>query len=274
MTRQFRRYVRVVIGVPGEEGRAIEGLRIGFEVIKQDGQALNTAKIKIWGASDDTVALASRRDASVQLIAGYGGVGGLLFLGTITRVISTRADAERILEIESGDGQAAAGKPAALTLGGGTSLKDTLGPLAGIAQIGLDLAGIDANAPLQAPRGVSLSGPALGQVNRIAKLNKLDWTIEDNVLRLFKRGEASTLPALLVTPNTGLIGAPKPGTAGRIELRMLASSEVRLRRIIRLESRDVTGWFLVRRVKHTGDSGWASEYYSDIEATPIKARTP
>lgn len=270
MTRQFKRVVRVIVGAPGKEGRIIEGLRISFEVIKQDGFALNSAKIKIYNATDDTIAVASTRDAAIQLIAGYREQVGLIFLGTVTRVTASRDGSDRIVEIESADGFANLGKPAALTIKGGSSLKDSFGPLAGIAGQALDLAGINPDEQLQAPRGVTLAGPVYGQINRIARLNRLDWTIEDDRIVVVRRGESTRLPALLITPNTGLIGSPKPGEARRVELRMLLNPEARLRRIIQLEARDINGWFLTRRIKHLGDSGFASDYYTELEASIIR----
>lgn len=272
MTTQLIRSTRAIIGAPGEDGAEIDGLRINFEVVKQDGQTLNTAKIRIYNPAPTTIALATRKEASIQLYAGYGGAAGLIFLGTITRCVARLEGVDRIMEIESGDGQAGKAASVSTTLGGQSTLKEALGPLGDLAGAALDFAGVDADAPLAAPRGLTLSGPVYGAVNRIARLNRLDWTIEDGRIVLTKRGEATTLPALLVSPATGLIGSPSPSSEGGLELRMLLNPEARLRRIIRLESREYTGWYLLRRLKHFGDSGWATEYYTEVEASEIKPR--
>lgn len=273
MTTQFKRVVRVIVGPPGQEGRVIEGLRISFEVIKADGFAINSAKVKIYNASDDTIAVMSTRDASIQVFAGYREQVGLIFLGTVTRVTASRQGADRVIEVESADGFANIGKPAALTIKGGASLKDAFGPLAGIAGQALDFAGVNPDEAIPAPRGVTLSGPVYGQINRIARLNRLDWTVEDDRIVIVRRGESTQLPALVITPDTGLIGSPKPGEARRVEVKMLLNPGARLRRIIQLESRDISGWFLIRRIKHVGDSGFASDFYTELEASIIRRRS-
>lgn len=268
----FGRETYCVIGDPQTgEARELRGLRISFEVVKRDGAAINTGKLTIYNPSPDSCALAARRGAYVQLYAGYLDAGGaaLIFTGSITRAVATRERPEIRLEIESGDGQAAIAASSQTTLQGSTSLRDALGPLADAAQLGLDYVGVNPDEVLSAPRGLTLSGPALGSINRIAKLNRLDWTIDNGRLILLARGAATQLPALLVSAQTGLIGSPAAGDKGRVVFKMLLSGEVRLRRVIQLDSLDFKGWVLVRGAKFMGDSGYDAAYYVEVEASGI-----
>lgn len=269
---QFIRNTYLRIGVPGQEGIEVNGLRIAFEVTKSDGQQLNTGKVTIYNASLTTSQASRVIGSTVQLYAGYGDAAGLIFLGDITRSGYFKERPDTRLEIESGDGQAARGKSISTTLKGEQKLGGVLQTLAEAAGLKLDTSGLDLNTSLPSTGSISLSGQALTQVNRVARANRLDWTIEDGRIIVTQRGEATQLPALVISPDTGLIGSPSPGDGGRLIVRTLLNPELRLRRIIKLESRDYQGWYLVRRIKHFGDSGWSAEYYTEVECTEIRPR--
>lgn len=272
MSLQFGRRTWLIIGAPGSEGRRFEGLRTAFDVTKADGQAINTARVQLYNASPTTAAAARAPGAILQLHAGYGESAGLCYLGEIVRATPRAERPESVLEIECGDGQAARGVSIAATRAGSNILGDVLGTLS-------DATGLDLSAPadllgaqLPAPRGVSLSGPALVQINRIIRMARLDWTIEDGAIVITRAGEATRLPALVVSPETGLLGSPEPGQKGRLVVKMRLQPGARLRRILRVESRAVTGWYLVRRVRHYGDSGWGDDYTTECECTEIRPR--
>jgi hypothetical protein len=271
MSRRYGRNVYVVIGT-AEQAREIRGLRIAFDVEKTDGAPINTAKLQIYNPNADTIALASSRNAFVQLFAGYGEQPGMAFTGAISRAIVRRERPDVVLELESGDGQRAQSSSVQTTLAGGARLVDALGPLADLAQLALDVSGVDLEEAIPAPRGLTLAGQTLGQINRLSRLNRFDWTIEDGRLIITRPGEATRLPAVKLTPETGLIGSPGVGDAGRVEFKALLDAELRLRRIVQLTSRDYDGWYLVRKVKHTGDSGFSDEFYSTCEASQIRPR--
>lgn len=269
--RQFGRRTQLIVGNPGEPGRLIEELRIGFEVTKADDQAINVAKLKIYGLSPDSIAATQRQGATVQLFGGYGAAPGLLFLGDITRSLTTYEDGEVITELESGDLQKARPATVRTTFSEAPSLKESMGVLGEALGAIVDLDALtptqqDARLPVAS---LTLSGDVFSQVNRVARLNRLDWTVEDGKLVVMPRGRPTNLPALVVTPDTGLIGSPRPVKRG-LEVKLLLSAEVRLRRILRVQSARYDGWYLVRRVKHAGDSGWAREYYTTAECTEIR----
>lgn len=267
---QFLRNTYLRIGIPGEDGLEIRGLRIAFEVIKQDGQSLNTCKLTIYNATVTTSQATRRAGTTLQLFAGYGDAAGLIFLGDVTRSGYFKERPETRLELESGDGQAARTKSVSTSLKGEQKVGGVLEQLAQVAGLSLDASAVDVDVSLPSTSGVTLTGQALTQVNRIARANRYDWTIEDGRIVLTPKGAATQLPALVVSPSTGMVGSPAPGEGGRVVVKMLLNPELRLRRIIKLESADYNGFYLVRRIRHAGDSGWASEYYSEVECTEIR----
>jgi hypothetical protein len=266
---QFIRNTYLRIGIPGEDGLEINGLRIAFEVVKQDGQPLNTCKLTVYNANLTTSQATRREGTTLQLYAGYGDAAGLIFLGDITRSGYFKERPETRLELESGDGQAARTKSASLSLKGEQPVTGVLDKLAELAGLSLDTSAVDTSVSMPSTSGITLNGQVLTQVNRVARANRFDWTIEDGRIVLTPRGAATTLPALVVSPSTGMVGSPSPGEGGRVVVKMLLNPEVRLRRIIKLESSDYNGFYLVRRVRHAGDSGWATEYYTEVECTRI-----
>lgn len=269
MAELYDRRVITDLGVPGTDGVRLEGLRTVFDVTKTDKEWTNTAKISIFNASADTAAQALQRDATVQLRAGYGDTLELLFLGAITRAEVKRERVERILEIESGDAQKARARSVAASLKGQVKVKDALGRVGEI----MGLAGVDVDAisdqVMETGRGLTLQGSAARVLNRLTRLNRLDWTIEDDVLVVVPRGQPTREPAVLLSPETGLVGSPAPQDKGRLKITSLLNGQLRLRRIVELRSRDHQGYYLVRKVRHQGDS-WSGEYTTTVECTEIR----
>ena len=268
----FGRRAWIVVGRPGPGARRVEGLRVAFKVTKKDGASINTATITVYNAAPETLARATEGGASIQLYAGYGEAASLIFLGTVTRCVTKTEGPDRVTEIESGDDSKQKGARVSETVKT-PKIGGVLGKLAALGAKALDLGDLDPNAPLAAsPRGVALSGHVWGQVARVARLNKLDWTIDDGTLVVVRSGEARGLPAFRLAPDSGLVGSPQPADKGRVKIRSLLQPEMRLKRLVALESREVSGWWIAREVEHTGDTH-GQDFYTDTTASKIGSRT-
>lgn len=270
---QFQREVYAVAGKPGQVGVRIERFRIGFEVIKSDDSAVNTAKLAIYNLSEATAQATRVEGAAIELFAGYRGAPGLIFLGDITRSFTEREGTETICRIESGDGNNARNKSVALTLRGEQKLGPVLKKITDVAGLAFDAAGIDVDTTLPKTmpvgRGLALHGGAFDAINRVCKLNRLDWTVEDGRLVIVRQNKATRLPAIVINQDTGMIGSPQQGDRRRLVVKTLLNPEFRLRRIVRVQSRLYDGWYLIRRIKHWGDSGYDTAFYSELECTEI-----
>lgn len=305
MTVQFLRRVRVIISKPGatQGTRFDEALRIAFEVTKRDGSTQNECKVKIYNVSKDSLELIRTRNAVIQLYAGYAEVVPLIYKGVITRVTVDYDKGDVIVNLESKRGfltiprRDPSASPLARqvqgyikrTFNGQVSLLDSLQTVVSDVQAALgdyareiaaDLTKVP-TTPARAPRGLTLSGPPQDVLTTYTQANGLDWWEEDGVLRVVPRGDASREQAYLISPDSGLIGSPKAKVAGKtqkatgaVELVCLLNGELRARRAIQVQgTRSLTGWYLIRKVEHKGDT-WATEFYTSVEATPIKARPP
>lgn len=287
MSTNFDRVVRAVISVGGAtQGVEINGLRISFTVTKDDlpYPSWPTAQIRIWGLSTTTQELTRQRNALIQLYAGYAGAVGLIFVGAITHSVTERDGVEVVTALESA-------RPVPLVFNisrtlntqAGLGLHDALrATVQGFGEgVTLDLSGVE-NTPLNTiyPRGVVLDGEPGPVLNRLTRANRLDWTIEDGVVRVLRRGESTREPAVVLSPRTGLVGSPAPMQYGAgslvraaSEITCLLNPEIRIRRIVALTGTvDLEGWYLVRKLTHTGDSGFSNDFYTRVEATPIRPR--
>ena len=276
-TRDFYdRDVSIIVGTPGAAGREIRDLRIGFEVVKDDTPAPNRGKVTVYNLNADSAALVKRPGSVLQLFGGYQDAADLLFLGDITRALTTIEGADARTVIESGDGHAAqAGSVSRVNLKGKTTVgnaikaavkgvvKDPVKAVRGLS---------DAVAGQVLPRGYSASGPTKQVLRGLARARGFDWFYSDGELVIVDRDQATREPAVLLTPETGLIGSPARLTgkgAKGIQFKSLLNGRIRPRRIVRLESASFTGWFLVRKVTHRGDN-WAPDFFTIVEATEIR----
>lgn len=287
MSLNFDRVVRAVISVgAASQGVEINGLRISFSVSKDDMPfpSWPTASVRIWGLSTTTQELTRQRNALIQIYAGYAGAVGLIFVGAITHSVTERDGVEVVTVLESA-------RPVPLVFNisrtlsaqSGLGLHDALrAAAAGFGQdVAIDVSGVE-DTPLSTayPRGLVLDGEPGPVLNRLTRANRLDWTIEDGVVRVLRRGESTREPAVVLSPRTGLVGSPAPmqyGTGGLVraaaEITCLLNPEIRIRRIVALAGTvDLQGWYLVRKVTHTGDSGFSNDFYTRVEATPIRPR--
>ena len=135
-------------------------------------------------------------------------------------------------------------------------------------------------APAKGSRGLRLEGTPTEVLAKYAQANNLDIWMEDGVLRAVAKGQASRERAFVLSPNSGLVGSPKAKLSGKdqrgagaVEVTVLLNPELRVRRTVQISgTKELSGWYLIRAVRHTGDSGWDTAYYSELELTPLKAR--
>lgn len=96
------------------------------------------------------------------------------------------------------------------------------------------------------------------------------WTVMDEALVLVPPDGAVGERVLVVSPETGLVGSPKPvRSSGRartergLEVRMLLDATLRPGQRIDLRARDYAGLYVVREVTHQGDTH-GGDWYSDL----------
>lgn len=263
------------LGTDGSTGREFTGanFRIGFDVEMSDTSKPNPAKIQLWGASPDTIALVQQDNAVVRLLVGYQSeVPRLIFTGNPiadgARV--ERQGVDRILTIEAQDG-ARAYQSARVdeTLATDTTLADFAARAA--AAMGVPLGTVDlGEADSTALSGLSLTGSARDLLDRVATMAGAQWTIRDGALQLWQRGGTTGEQAVVFSSTTGnLIGAPTRKEKGAVEVTALIAPSMRPGRAFRIESETVTGNFVAEDVRFKGDSGWQAPFFVVVTGRPL-----
>lgn len=284
MSLLFDRQVYFKYGVPGQDdGTRIDGLRVSFDVTKDDGSSANHANIDVYNLSRNTVADMQKDDKHLLLFAGYDDAAGLIFVGDITKAKSEMRNGDRVTTIESGDGiNALRDSRHNKSYAPGQQASEVMGDLAGSMadKLGMDGEQLSGSVAEQASgaiegvtgeftRGTSVSGNAADSMTRVARANRLDWYIVDGEIRVVPQDGPDDEEAFVISPDTGLIGSPQWTDEERLEVKTLLQPDIRPRSTVRVESREFSGFFLVRSVNHKGDSGWSQDFYSILECTEL-----
>lgn len=264
--RLYGRQVIAEIGVPGQNFRRWEGLRISARVRLGLESSPNSAEIDIYNLTRDSISRAQEKGAAIRLFAGYS-TPRLIFAGPINRggAVMTKQGPDRILSIEAKDGgiayQAARINK---TFDRGMSLQNVFDALA--EETGLPLGAVEIPDGAQLTQGVTLTGRVSDALDRLATMTSAEWSIQQGELQFLPRGQTTPDQAVLVSSAPGsrnLIGSPAPGNDG-LEVRALLDGRLKPGRRIKLKSDQFEGVYRIRQVEHALDSGWDQPFYSDL----------
>jgi hypothetical protein len=296
--RQWKRHAQVVIGKAGS-GLLVENLRVQFEVSKTVESAPNVAVIKIFNLSPINEAKIKNEFDEVLLNAGYEGALRLVFRGNIKHVYRYRDKSDYITEIEAGDGDKDF-RSATMneTLAAGTtnaqlvdravgSFKTTGGTTKGAVQIN-DRARL---------RGKVISGNTRDVLHDVARESGANWSIQDGQLVIVKANGVLPDEAIVITADTGMLGAPEINDKG-IAVKCLLNPQLRVNGAIKLDNNgikakrqkaqalgkkqedqkepvrlDPDGIYKVLKITHKGDTR-GQDWVSEIECIGLDQPIP
>ena len=258
-----------------------EGLRVSFDIIKDDGESPNHATFEVYNLAPSTINdLTGSGQWLVYFKAGYDDHSGVIFVGDITKITSQWQGPDRITSIESGDGQEAMSSAKVnKSFDGSVSPGDMVADLGGSVAERLGMDGDKASQRIKSsvddkageinplPRGATFDGPAVSAMGRVLRGSGLDFTIQDHELKIIEPGQPDGTESFRLTPQTGLIESPSLSDEGRLELRTLLHPDIRPLKLIEVNSRGFTGAYVVRSCHYVGDSGWDTDYYCELECT-------
>lgn len=215
--RLFDRQARVAIGEGGgpgfEIGAAVENgipLHVKFSFEKADVESPNTGKVTIWNLNKEHLAELEKQDCIVVVRAGYGDIMAEAFAGTVTNASTTKEGADRMTEIELAANMVELRDTSfSMSYAEGTKTEAIYQEAA--AQMGLPLSfspgAMDATTCLSS--GFSFVGGAKNLLNRVTRMDGINWTIQDGVIQLLKANEPISTTCYELNAGTGLIGTPK-----------------------------------------------------------------
>lgn len=254
----FNRKAVLTFGKRGEKGVKAENLRIKFTIGKTSSTSSNKASITVFNLTPDSRGiLDSKDDIQIILEIGYGNNLDTLFIGDMVRSETKKSGPDLITVIEIGDGQKALDESKLdKSYEAGIDLKivmedviDTLKQTANIEVGTLDKIKQDI-----AQNGYSVSGPAKIVLEQLLEKQGLEYSIQDNELQILSSTEAIDTEAILLTPETGLIGIPIKKEEGIEFKALLQTTKMRPGKSIQIQSNTHNGIFRIRDIKFVGDT--------------------
>jgi hypothetical protein len=211
--------------------------------------------------------------AELDAIGVTGGSLPLIFGGDVREIASSRQGPDWVTVLTGGDGDRSQTLRVNKAFGPGTPLKFAVEQVA--TELGLGLGQLLpelANAELfdggqQFASGVVLSGNGFKVLTRLLATAGYTWTVQDGQILVVKKG-ASFGSAVLLTPDTGLVGSPVPANDGRITARCLLQPDLVPGRQVEFRAQSVQGHYLVETATYVGETAGA-DWFVEIEVRPL-----
>lgn len=271
----------------------LSGVRIAFQVERSLKKDPNTCELRLWNLNEDhQKALQEQGVIPVILQAGYAqpplstateaaladidlerDVADLpvIYQGELRRAWTSREGSDWVTTIRSGDGERQR-KRVQLKFKPGLRWRQMLRKLAEEAGVGLGnaLDAIGGVADIEISTGVSLTGDALGQLDRMLAGVGFEVSVQDGQLQVLGAGEPLRGTAVELSEATGLVDSPEPGSDGHVELRALLQPGLEPGRRIYLKAKRVEGYYRVQRWTAIGDTH-GQDWYAEVEVKELRA---
>lgn len=280
MSLLWNRKAVLTMGAKGGEGVRIEGLRISFEIEKTNGKPANEANILIYNLNESNKSILKTKDNLYALLeVGYGDNIDVLFSGDIVRSTTQRQGADFVTTMEVSDGaeslrKATLDKSYVAGTDEKTIIQDALQSMKDTGEIVVgSIKNIVSNI---SNNGFSASGLASDIVDQLTKKQGLEFSIQDNETQIIPEGQDTGEEAILLTPETGLIGSPRIGLIGEdtakkdgVEFRsLIMTKRFKPGRAVNIQSREVDGFFKILKARFTGDTH-APTWFVTCEAVTL-----
>jgi hypothetical protein len=266
MTLQFIRQIRITFGPYGEEGKQTYELRTQFSIQKTKKKEPNTAQIMIFNLSEDSRSLLAGDDVFFQIESKWREEDqwSLLASGDVSDLSTYMRGPDIITEVSITDGfKDIRDTTISKSYPSGTSVKTVIQDLVNQFKR-VDAKSIVSNvidSTKELITGGTLSGNAFDNLEKI--LNPLGYVprIQDNDLIIEEKFSTLETEIYSINPNSGLIGSPQKKTftidkqeKKGIVIQCLLNPRINVGSRIKVESKFVSGEYLVYNLTHTGDS--------------------
>lgn len=283
----FDRQVSVLIGEKGRESALnITDLRVTFDVQKTATKKNNRCTVAIWNMSPDQRNLVATTDGFLVLKAGYGQDVGLevVYIGDIAYVENQREAPDFATLIECSDGMKAVRETRFhVSYKAGSSAKQILRDL--IAEFPIAAKRAQLNAAVarvsdkQFANGFAAGGSAVDVLTKITDTLALEWSIQNNELKVIQLGKPDGTAAVVLRPGSGLIGSPERRRAKKDEVafsgwtvRSLLRPKIEPGGSVFIQCADIPNGatFRVEEVQHLGDTHGDETWETRVEVSDAK----
>lgn len=292
---KFDRIYKLTVGIEGKDGVELEGkpradgLDISFDIIKDLNQTTNKCKLLIRNLTSATAKKLEREDSVCVLEVGYSDDIGLrrIFIGVVLTAKTKIDGTERICELELADGHIAIRDTnVSLSYERNVTRKKAIDDCA--SAMGLLVKYAEDCEFTTFANGFSFIGKGRNCLDKVCEGTGLNWSIQNNTLQIIKSNGTNKPYAVLLSAESGLIGfverivkgpkktAKKKKTKSEKKekkagwkLQSLLDPTLNPGDLVKIETRDVTGWFKIESLRHTGQYR-GSDWYTEMEVYEIK----
>ena len=252
----------------------ITQLRIQFLCKKNRATSANELTVKVYNPNQDTINQCLVSGSIVRLYAGYNEEIKLIAQSQITTATPIYEGVDIILNLECLDGVESIRKTkVSISFQSGSTVKQVLNALVEYLQIPLKIApDVDLNKKFN--NGYSFAGGVGTALDEVTDRAFAKWAMQDGTLLIIGQSGTTNTNAVLLTPDTGMIGTPMPieDTVNSLEVgeirrgwkvKSLLQGDINPADIIAIESRFVNGQFVIESVEHKGDTH-SNEWFSEV----------
>lgn len=296
-------YLRQISLKIGDADRAVDlsEMRIRFAVRRGDLKTPNSADIRVYNLSDDTMEWVQREFTRVVLQAGYAGNYGTIFDGTIKQARRGReSPTDTYLDITAADGDSAYNFAVMnATLAAGSTAQDHLElALKSMESRGVSLGEAPQLSASKLARGKVFYGMTRDFLDVLGKTQDVSWSIQDGKLTLIPNTAYLPGEAVVLTSATGMIGLPEQ-TQNGVNAKALLNPGIRIGRRIKIDNASIQlyryglsvenqpsngmvrataylasdGFYRPIVIDHYGDTR-GNEWYTSIIAIAVDAALP
>lgn len=281
---QWLRVCSLTVADKGGKGLELGELRITFSTKKGDTETPNSAEIRVYNLSEDTMNRMKREFTRVVLSAGYRSNSGVIFDGNIRGTRQGKENGtDTWLEIVAADGDRAYNFATVnTTLAAGSTPADRVKA----CQKSFESKGAQAGhvpdlGANRLPRGKVMYGMARKHMRDAADTTDCSWSFQDGQMIMIKNSGYLPGEAVVLTSETGLVGTAEQTNEG-IKVRCLLNPRLRVGGRIRLNNKSVQaaktdlkaeaqrppkmdndGFYRILKVEFTGDTR-GNDWYADM----------
>lgn len=273
-------------------GLIASSARVAYENQRNALKQSISALMAVSGVSTPSPALAAllsaRPPIPVRLDAGYATEDfGLIFRGLAVTISNVREGSDWVTKIDAADGHQLKDAKVRITSKKGQSMREMLEQSIRASIPTMDSLKVKVKKAADDLRsGKSFSDVLIGTASGLVVNDTMDKAIEklgggeveasvqDGELELFPLGGSSAEEAVLLTPDSGLLGSPefihdeKHPTASMLRVKSLLIPAYRIRGRVVVQSREVNATIKLRKIVHTGDTH-GGDYVSEIEGVVL-----
>jgi len=213
--------------------------RVNFSIEKTSTPDPNKSKISIYNISQESRNFLEQSDLLLFLKAGFQDEISNIFIGDILRREASRSGPDVIYTLECGDSEGIISR-AHVDIGLGPGATNVQLFNLAAEKLGLTL-GIKKGIVTRVfKNGFSFSGLASDLLTQQTVNIGLEWSVQDGELRIMPKDEDDGEEAVVISPETGLIGFPTKTPDG-VKFTSLLNPKLRPGRAVKIESKQFFG---------------------------------